>query len=1129
MENTNDRKSKRSLPAWAVLTIITLVAAVCLGGTYQMTKDTIARRTAEEAEATRKALLPDAAAFEEAEAASLDSFYVGKTEGRNVGYVGVSTVQGFGGEVEVTVGTDADGKITGVRVGGPNFSETAGLGAKTKEPAFYEQFTGKTYPVNLKKDGGEIDAVTSATVTSSAVVRAVNKTIENMSETAGFHIDKPVSAIEELGNGSYGISGQGVTGAFPIVVNLDGAGAVQSVEVKDSESAMDGSYLSKVQGDPAFLGQFTGKTSVDASGFDTVSGATVSSNSIIESVGNVLLYVNDPAAYAAKQTSAPAAEPEKAEVSGSNGEFTVAAKGQTGTFDVTVTLDESGAVKSVTLGEASTNEDKYFLGSVKASDTFLAQFVGKSGRIDESEIDTVSGATVSSRGVLDAVNTVFASAAPAAPAAAAEGVTVTAKGQTGTFDVTVTLDESGAVKSVTLGEASTNEDKYFLGSVKASDTFLAQFVGKSGRIDESEIDTVSGATVSSRGVLDAVNTVLSSAAPAAPAETAPAEPVPEETAVPVPDASFDSAAIATVKARAKGVTGTFDVVVGLNSEGAVCSVELGDSDSEADYIYLKAVKENKAFLVRFIGKTEVIGENDFDTVSGATVSSRSVLAAVNAALASADDALQAAKVPVFERTIKAKGMTGTFDVTVGVNESGAVSGVALGESNSEADYLYLKAVRESEGFLSQFAGKKKAVSADEIDTISGATLSSRAVLGAVNTVLALYEENAAAEPQATPTAAPTVVPVIATTAEPTPEPVEEFNGASVKVKGETGTFGVGVTLDENGAVAGVEIGRSSSEADELYLYAVKNSESFLAQFIGRTTYISPKEIDTVSGATVSSLAVVEAVNTLAGFPEPETAPDSAEEKTTGPSAETETQPAAETTAPAAGNPVNISYITARGETGTFGVAVSLDENNTICGVEIGPSDSEADRDYLAAVKNSEFFLNQFIGKKELVSENDIDVVSGATVSSRAVIDAVNTVVTMANGGIIMEPTPAPTARPSSDPTAVPTLKPTKEPAAEPADDEPGVAAKGQTGKFKVTVSLDEKGAVAAIVIGETDSEADKPYLSAVKESETFLSQFIGKTGVISAEDIDTVSGATVSSNAVLDAVNTVLSSYETVR
>ena len=37
MENSNERKSRRSLPAWAVLTIITLVAAMCLGGTYQVT------------------------------------------------------------------------------------------------------------------------------------------------------------------------------------------------------------------------------------------------------------------------------------------------------------------------------------------------------------------------------------------------------------------------------------------------------------------------------------------------------------------------------------------------------------------------------------------------------------------------------------------------------------------------------------------------------------------------------------------------------------------------------------------------------------------------------------------------------------------------------------------------------------------------------------------------------------------------------------------------------------------------------------------------------------------------------------------------------------------------------------
>ena len=935
---------------------------------------------------------------------------------------------------------------------------------------------------------------------------------------------------------------------------------------------------------------------------------------------------------------------------------TVTANGLTGTFDVTVALDGSGAVSGVTLGEASSDMDAEYLAKVKGSDTFLAQFTGKTGEIAEGDIDTVAGATVSSKAVLGAVNTVLASAVPAAPEApeaAVEGITVTANGLTGTFDVTVALD-GGAVSGVTLGEASSDMDAEYLAKVKGSDTFLAQFTGKTGEIAEGDIDTVAGATVSSKAVLGAVNTVLASAVPAVPTETVPTETVTEESAETVFDTALDLTPIAATSARAKGVTGSFDVIVGLNADGAVCSVELGDSDSEADYLYLKAVKEDKAFLSQFIGKTEVISESEIDTVSGATVTSRSVLDAVNAAIGSADEALQTAKVPVYERTVKAKGMTGSFDVTVGINESGAVCGITLGESDSEADYLYLKAIKENDTFLDQFIGKNNTVSADGIDTISGATLSSKAVLEAVNNVLALGKESGAPaesektepatepEPQETPTAAPTVVPAVATTAEPTPKPIEENDGTRVKARGETGTFGVSISLDENGAVAGVDIGRSTSEADELYLSAVKNSESFLNQLIGRTGYIFPEEVDTVSGATVSSLAVIDAVNTLAGFPEPEIIPGSGE-KTAVSASEPETVPAADSLAaevhpvpvedgttvtangltgtfdvtveldgsgavsgvtlgeassdmdaeylarvkgsetflaqftgktgeiaegdidtvagatissgavlkavntvlasaapdaseapaepiPAVGKAVNTSYVTGHGLTGTFGVAVSLDENNAVCGIDIGPSDSEADVDYLNAVKSSGSFLDQFIGKNKLISEDEIDMVSGATVSSREVLNAVNSAVTLANSGIIMEPTMAPTARPTAEPTAVPTAKPTREPSSETLDDDgAGITAKGLTGTFKVAVSMDETGAVAGIVIGETSSEADEAYLSAVKNSDTFLSQFIGRKGEISGDEIDTVSGATISSKAVLDAVNTLLKSYETER
>ena len=167
MEKAHNQKPGKKLPAWAVLMIITLVAALCLGGTYEMTKDTIANRTAEEAEATRKQLLKDAAAFEQVNEvpSSLNSFYVGKSapgeEGDVVGYIGVTTVQGFGGDVEVTVGTDAEGTLTGISVGGENFSETAGLGARAKTPAFTDQFAGKTPSLKLgsKENEKEVDAL----------------------------------------------------------------------------------------------------------------------------------------------------------------------------------------------------------------------------------------------------------------------------------------------------------------------------------------------------------------------------------------------------------------------------------------------------------------------------------------------------------------------------------------------------------------------------------------------------------------------------------------------------------------------------------------------------------------------------------------------------------------------------------------------------------------------------------------------------------------------------------------------------------------------------------------------------------------------------------------------------------
>ena len=129
------------------------------------------------ADEARRAVLPDATDFEELAVNndSIDYCYKGLANGETKGYTAQITVKGYGGEIEIVVGVDNDGVITGINVGGANFSETAGLGAKTKEPAFTEQFKGLSAPLTLK---GNVDSVSGASVSSGAIVNGVNTVLD---------------------------------------------------------------------------------------------------------------------------------------------------------------------------------------------------------------------------------------------------------------------------------------------------------------------------------------------------------------------------------------------------------------------------------------------------------------------------------------------------------------------------------------------------------------------------------------------------------------------------------------------------------------------------------------------------------------------------------------------------------------------------------------------------------------------------------------------------------------------------------------------------------------------------------------------------------------------------------------
>ena len=166
---------KLRLPSWAVLLLICVVVGGVLAAVNDLTAGPIAQQAVEAANAARRSCFEAADSFEEMELAAdsgVDSCYMAMVDGQLAGYVAQVTVTGFGGPVEIHIGMDLDQTITGINVGGSNFSETPGLGDRARDPEFTEQFAGLTIPTQL---GNGVDAITGATITSGAVSSGVNK------------------------------------------------------------------------------------------------------------------------------------------------------------------------------------------------------------------------------------------------------------------------------------------------------------------------------------------------------------------------------------------------------------------------------------------------------------------------------------------------------------------------------------------------------------------------------------------------------------------------------------------------------------------------------------------------------------------------------------------------------------------------------------------------------------------------------------------------------------------------------------------------------------------------------------------------------------------------------------------
>lgn len=192
-----DKEKVQMDPAYIIKLTVTLfltclVVAAALGGVNAVTADKIAAINWENTVTAMKAVVadPDNTTFSDAlpltdemTAASgsvtLDSVYEAQVDGQNAGYAIKVVASGSQGKIEMMVGVDAEGVVTGVSI--VKNSETSGIGSKvmTNMPTaggigVLSQFEGKSAADGTLTVGANVDAISGATVSTRGVTNGVN-------------------------------------------------------------------------------------------------------------------------------------------------------------------------------------------------------------------------------------------------------------------------------------------------------------------------------------------------------------------------------------------------------------------------------------------------------------------------------------------------------------------------------------------------------------------------------------------------------------------------------------------------------------------------------------------------------------------------------------------------------------------------------------------------------------------------------------------------------------------------------------------------------------------------------------------------------------------------------------------
>lgn len=161
------------------LTLTCLACSAVLGGIYALTKEPIDQTNAKILSDSIKAVLPEGGELSGAKTEGDLEYYKYNAGGAVTAYAVKSTTSGFGGPLTLMVGVLPDGTVYNTSV--LSHTETPGLGAKcTTDPVFTEQWKnfGPEKILAVKKDHGDVDAITASTITSRAYTEAVKQAVD---------------------------------------------------------------------------------------------------------------------------------------------------------------------------------------------------------------------------------------------------------------------------------------------------------------------------------------------------------------------------------------------------------------------------------------------------------------------------------------------------------------------------------------------------------------------------------------------------------------------------------------------------------------------------------------------------------------------------------------------------------------------------------------------------------------------------------------------------------------------------------------------------------------------------------------------------------------------------------------